>query len=86
MFSKKKRVVNKKLLATYRVMSCCACGGNNQVAAHHLKTVGSGGDDVVSNLIPLCFRCHELIHHIGEYAMRIKYPELDKFIIVTQDD
>ncbi len=65
MFPKPKRIENKKLLATYSKMSCEACGSNNEVHAHHIKTKGSGGDDVSDNLIPLCVTCHTLIHKIG---------------------
>ena len=30
----------------------------NEIAAHHVKTVGSGGDDVLDNLTSLCKSCH----------------------------
>lgn len=41
----------------------CGAGGENTVHVHHWKYKSRGGDDVASNLITLCFRCHDRIHN-----------------------
>lgn len=62
MYPKKKRVVNKKLLESYRGRPCVVCGETKTTVAHHVKTKGAGGDDVESNLLALCFVHHRLAH------------------------
>ena len=38
---------------------CGLCGNyNKHLEIHHLITKGSGGSDLVDNLIPLCSNCH----------------------------
>lgn len=44
---------------------CQACGrfqNQDYIAAHHVRTVGSGGDDSEYNLISLCKGCHNKVH------------------------
>lgn len=77
---KHKRTVDKELLATYRSMPCCVCGGRQEVAAHHVKTRGSGGGDVSSNLVPLCIKHHTEVHLIGAYTFVIKYPQVEHYL------
>jgi 5-methylcytosine-specific restriction endonuclease McrA len=33
------------------------------LAPHHVKSVGSGGDDTAENLISVCKECHYKIHN-----------------------
>lgn len=75
---KHKRKVDLNLLAEVRSLPCAACGtvGNNH--AHHLKTRGSGGDDVAENLISLCATHHNEVHALGQYTFQIKYPGAKK--------
>lgn len=44
----------------------CQCCGNlfpkNMLAPHHKKSVGSGGDDTLDNLISVCQFCHHELH------------------------
>lgn len=61
---KPKRISNPKLLAEIRLKPCIACGHTRSDAAH-IKSKGSGGDDIESNLLPLCRVCHSLQHRIG---------------------
>ena len=58
---KNKRIVNKKLLKDKK-KQCEICGKRGQTEKHHIKTKGSGGDDVESNLIEVCRICHRKIH------------------------
>ncbi len=73
---KKKRVVDKQLCQSYRTMACAACGNMVGVVGHHIKSRGSGGDDLASNLVPLCMLHHSEIHTIGAQRMLQKHPRL----------
>lgn len=77
---KKKRIVNKDLLKSYREKSCEICGTYRNTVAHHIKSVGSGGNDVTHNLIPLCIEHHVEIHKIGINKTIHKYPHLKYFL------
>lgn len=39
---------------------------------HHILPRGSGGKDELTNLIPLCFKCHGKIHQEGTRKWREK--------------
>lgn len=64
MFQKSKRIIDEELLARVRRRSCEACGRvstkDNPNQACHIKTRGSGGDDIESNLYTGCMICHDL--------------------------
>lgn len=63
MFPKPCRVINRKLLDEVPLQGCYIgqdCYG--KIVAHHLNTVGAGGDDIVDNLVPLCRKHHTEIH------------------------
>lgn len=60
-YPKNKRVVDKKLLKDKKG-KCEICGKTGQTEKHHIKTKGSGGDDLPQNLIEVCRKCHRLIH------------------------
>lgn len=58
---KNKRIVDKKLLKNKKGI-CEICGKRTQTEKHHIKSKGSGGDDIEENLIEVCRICHRLIH------------------------
>lgn len=60
-YPKNKRIVDKKLLKDKKG-KCEICGKAGQTEKHHIKTKGSGGDDLPQNLIEVCRKCHRLIH------------------------
>ncbi len=64
MIPKLKRIHNPKLLKETRTRPCLACGHSPSDAAH-VKSKGSGGDDVEHNVIPLCRSCHRHQHSVG---------------------
>lgn len=41
---------------------CIYCGMNDDIQYHHIIPVSQGGDNRISNLVPLCGRCHFLAH------------------------
>jgi len=79
-----RRIVDKDLCVSYRNRPCLACGSTLTVG-HHLKTVGSGGDDHVDNLIPLCVfpakDHHGEIHRLGNRIFAEKYKIFEMFLL-----
>lgn len=73
MLAKKKRLVDKALLKSLHDAQCFICGRTEGTAGHHLKTKGSGGDDVAENLLPLCVKHHREVHDIGTKTFCLKY-------------
>ena len=55
------RIKNKKLLQDKKGI-CQLCGKKGNTDKHHIKTKGSGGDDIEENLIELCRTCHTKVH------------------------
>lgn len=43
--------------------ACCNCGSKEGVSLHHVVPIKMGGQDVLTNLVPLCRNCHITIHH-----------------------
>lgn len=70
MFPKPKRKVDRKLLDSFKTKPCAVLNKDciGEVCAHHVKTKGSGGGDVVENLLALCVRHHRDIHDMGSYS------------------
>lgn len=60
-FPKNPRIKNKKILKE-KVGKCKVCGKSGQTEKHHIKSKGSGGNDVEENLIEVCRVCHTKIH------------------------
>ena len=71
--NKPKRIKDKTLLHSYRGLPCEVCGIEEGTVAHHIKTVGAGGDDVPENLMCLCAKHHTEIHKIGKKTFMNKY-------------
>jgi hypothetical protein len=44
---------------------CCICHRfvGTKIECHHIQTEAEGGDDSLSNCIPLCFDCHADVQH-----------------------
>lgn len=61
---KQKRIVNNKLIKQIKDIGRCEkCGSNYMLETHHIKSKGSSGDDIESNLICLCWICHRKVHN-----------------------
>jgi hypothetical protein len=50
---------------------------------HHVRSRGSGGDDVPENLMPLCARHHAEIHQVGTIKMASKYSIVRQWLELT---
>lgn len=51
---------------------CANCGISKNVELHHIVPLMFGGNDVVSNMIPLCHACHQATHHAKNISKYIK--------------
>lgn len=69
MMQKIKPYRSKKHLAWIRSKPCCHCSTNLDVVAHHLISCGLGGSMGSKNpdslTIPLCVKCHAIVHASG---------------------
>lgn len=43
-------------------IKCCNCQSTQEIQYHHIVPLASGGFDIISNIAPLCPKCHALIH------------------------
>lgn len=75
--NKKKRQKDLDLIEYIKTeLSCVACQKPPPIDAHHITTVGARGDDIATNLLPVCRICHTSIHKEGMGKMIKKYPTL----------
>lgn len=81
MIQKLRRIEDRKLLDSYHRMRCIVCNGLGSTVGHHIKSKGSGGDDVESNLMPLCARHHHEIHSIGLTEFSEKYNSVVHWLV-----
>lgn len=56
---------NREYLYKMKGTICANCGQDKkeQIEYHHIIPIILGGQDVLTNIIPLCHNCHDLIHH-----------------------
>lgn len=73
MIPKRVRQVDEDLLDTVRKLPCMACFKSPCGEAHHVTTVGAGGDDAANNVMPLCHQHHMQWHGEGPGKMIEKY-------------
>jgi len=61
---KVKRIVDQDLIDRIRESGSCQIFGCNEhpLHVHHIKSKGSGGDDVSENLVRVCWKHHAKIH------------------------
>lgn len=45
---------------------CVNCGSTEDIEYHHIVPISLGGNDILSNICPLCHCCHAKIHYNGE--------------------
>ena len=45
---------------------CVNCGCIGHIRWHHVVPLGKGGNDIISNIVPVCDRCHLSIHTDAE--------------------
>ena len=74
----KSRIVNKEILSQLRGSPCTICG--HPGVAHHVRSVGAGGDDVVENLMVLCQKHHVEVHTRGLTEFAAKYVNVTAWL------
>lgn len=42
--------------------SCVNCGSTKDISYHHIVPLSLGGTNNITNIVPLCDRCHKLAH------------------------
>ena len=57
--------------------TCCNCGAT-ATCEHHVVPIVCGGLDIISNKVPLCDRCHGLVHGIATNRGDLSHSELIK--------
>lgn len=64
---------------SFKFKKCLLC--SVQAVGAHVKTQGSGGDDIEENVIPLCVQHHGEQHNIGIISFLEKYPIILEYLI-----
>lgn len=44
-------------------IQCCNCGSTQELEYHHVVPFSLGGRDINSNIVCLCYPCHQKIHY-----------------------
>lgn len=79
MFPKPKRTLDRDAQEEVRNGPCVVCG-KTPSDPNHVRSVGSGGGDERSNLMPLCRFHHCEWHTLGVTEMCIKYREIIQWL------
>lgn len=45
------------------MIKCINCGSTDNIHWHHVVPLALGGNDIPSNIVPVCGRCHSIIHN-----------------------
>ena len=43
--------------------SCANCDSTEELTYHHIVPLAFGGKDVIGNMVCLCAKCHNMVHH-----------------------
>lgn len=70
------RLISSQNIKRVRQMPCEVCRAAPPNDTDHIRTVGSGGGDELSNLMPLCRKHHQEKHQTGikTFASKYKLP------------
>lgn len=64
------RMRNKGILAEECGTVCVGCGAMDGIAYHHIVPLAVGGDNRISNIVPLCECCHGKVHGTNMTCLR----------------
>mgnify|MGYP001570931005 CR=1 FL=1 len=78
---KQKRIKNTALIKQIKEREVCVVCLKTPVDLDHITTVGAGGGDTYSNLMPLCRLDHSTRHSKGIKHMIEKYPRYKDWLI-----
>lgn len=54
--------LRERWISDDRRIHCINCGCVQHIRWHHVVPLGKGGIDTISNIVPVCDRCHLAIH------------------------
>lgn len=68
-----------ELLKQVKGAICANCGTDcgQEIIFHHIIPLVIGGQDVITNIVPLCSTCHDLLHSVSK-DNTISHSELIK--------
>ena len=55
----------------YLSHKCCNCGSKKNIEYHHIVPLKLGGTNTLTNIVPLCHKCHKAAHcgqHMSHYS------------------
>lgn len=69
-----------KRLRKIKGTKCCNCNNDvgNNIIFHHIIPLSIGGNNIDSNIVPLCSNCHYKIHNISKNNGQLSHSELTK--------
>ena len=65
------RVSFRQALVSYHGNRCVNCGSDDRVQFHHIVPLADGGTNCITNIVPLCWYCHQKAH--GSVNIRKRY-------------
>ena len=70
----------REQLITKKGTICCNCqiDKNKQIIFHHIVPLSIVGQDVLSNIVPICNDCHQLLHHNTNKIGNFEHSKLVK--------
>lgn len=77
-YPKKIRIKDESVLDVFRGKPCEVCGLPSDPA--HIKSVGSGGDDELDDLISLCRKHHAMQHARGWERLFERFPNIESIL------
>lgn len=54
---------DKQVLIQMYGNRCLNCGDTENIEWHHVVPLELGGNDIYSNMVPLCYACHKAVTH-----------------------
>lgn len=92
-FFKHPRIINPKALKQCLKLHpiCRVCLSDKDVSPHHIQFRSEGGNDILENLISLCFNCHRWAHDGGYVTVNGKEEYVNarnfmiNFLIILND-
>lgn len=57
-----KTIFSQEILKEKCGTQCINCKKEEDIQYHHIVPLALGGQDILSNIVPLCSECHSLIH------------------------
>ncbi len=86
--SRKSSQINRTILIDQLGTKCCNCGKecHDLIIYHHIVPISLGGKDIITNIVPICTECHNILHHGISEDNHISHSELIKAAIKKQKE